>query len=167
MFWVKRLDKSEKVIFIWFMITFTLDLLSTLFAVIAGYGDREMNIAIYHMGWFWGGLIAFALNFVVLWIFLKALQAHRSKPVHHRFSTVAMLTVFLLLRTLVVVSNVYLGLQPITEPVVKPDVAEVAYSWLTIVIPCLVVWVISRIIFWIFRKSYDIKYIGEAPVTVK
>lgn len=160
LFWIKKLDKSERLLSLGFLITFLFDIISTAFGVYRGYGDREINWLIYSFGWGIGGVLSFFLNLAVLWIFIKALQAHRVK-IAHRFSTVAMFTVFLLLRTFVVASNFYLGSQPASGEIVKPDSVVFVYTWATLILPAMVAWLVSRISFWIFRKSYDLKYEEE------
>lgn len=152
---ISPLNKGEKIMFYGFIVAAILDLISTMYFVIKGYADYEINVLIYHFGWIFGGCISLLMNIFVLWYIIHILQKDRKKPIQ-RFSGISIVLLIIVFRFFVVINNFYLGSQPIVEPVVKPSINDVTWAW-TIMIGMLVVYsLLNYFSFFIFSKDYDI-----------
>ena len=155
---MKKLDKSEKSIFIIFIILFVLDILSTIFFIMKGKGLEEANLIIWKFGWVIGGIIHVLGYFIFTWIVLRAMQGYRNNPSFrfHWLSSVGLLLSFKLIAT---ISNIYYGLQPITEEIVKPTAQQLGNFWINIAVNLLVLFIIFNVTFWIYMRNYKIEYI--------
>ena len=155
---IKKFDRTEKILFWWFIITFVLDILSTAFFALKGYADLEANVIIWKLGWLIGAPIIIILNLLVLFWFIKALQKTRDHKPGRRYGWVVSITIILSLRTYVVINNFLMPLIAPPTEVVKPTGAELSQMWLVAVVFLLIFWGVSRLSFWIYNKSHTIKY---------
>jgi hypothetical protein len=154
---IKRLDRTEKIIFWWFLITFLLDLLSTAFFVLKGFGHLEINAFIYKCGWGIGLPITLAFNLLLFYWIIRSLQRTRDKP-GGRFGWVHAVTIFCLFRTLVVINNFITPLVTDVSEAVKPTESELNLVWKVILILLLVIYFVSIISFWVYRRNHVITY---------
>jgi hypothetical protein len=163
---IKRLDKSEKIVFWWFLITFFLDWASTAYFASNGWANAEANLFIVNQGWIIGGLLSVLANIIMLWFILLIIQHNRFKKAFQRFNAIVAASTFMFIRSFVVINNFLVGSKVASGDVLKPSFAALIslYSWLALAVTILFFFAI--ICFGIFQATHRTDYEGNKPKSI-
>lgn len=169
--WLKKyFDKTERIMLYAVVGTLIGDILSTIFFSLLGQANKEANLLIVTLGWWVGGAISLVLNLLLIVGVVYFLKKYRAKY-NERFYLISFLVNFCILRTLVIVSNIYLGINQIlltskcltSIPPSVPLRGLVESSIINIVLALAIIipWGITLLVWKIYTLNYKVEYKGD------